>query len=95
VTLEELSEMSNDKEDMDARVTRKSRLGRNDYVASRVSTASEDRPCDATDESGRRFGGDYCATAQVLLWALRPAARLWIPLLKTWRYRGYSAHALV
>jgi len=50
---------------------------------------------DAIDESGRRFGGDYCATAQVLLWALRPAARLWIPLLKTWRYRGYSARALV
>ena len=47
-------------------------------VALRLSTASEDR--DATDESGRRFGGDYCATAQVLLWALRPAARLWIPL---------------
>ena len=63
-------------------------------VASRLPTASKD--CDATDESGRRFGGDYsCATAQVLLWALRPAARLWIPLLKTWRYRGYSARALV
>jgi hypothetical protein len=62
-------------------------------VASRLSTASKDR--DATDESGRRFGGDYCATAQALLWALRPAARLWNPLLKTWRYRDYSARALV
>ena len=44
VTLEELSETSDDKEDVDVRVTRKSRLGRNDCVAPRLSTASEDRP---------------------------------------------------
>ena len=62
-------------------------------VASRLSTASEDRG--ATDETGRRFGGDYCATAQILLWALRPAAQLWILLLKTWRYRGNSTRALL
>jgi hypothetical protein len=43
--LEEQSETSDDKEDVDARVTRKSQLGRNDCVASRLSTASEDRPC--------------------------------------------------
>ena len=47
-------------------------------VASRLPTASEER--DVTEGSGRRYGGNYCATAQILLWALRPAAWSWIPL---------------
>ena len=47
-------------------------------VALQLSTTSEER--DVTEGSGRRYGGDYCATAQIIFWALRPAARSCIPL---------------
>jgi len=93
LTLDKLNETSNDKEDVMLVSRGRFGWGAMTAVASQLSTASEDH--DATDESGRRFGGDYCATAQVLLWALRPVAQLWIPLLKTWRYRSYLTRMLV
>ena len=94
VTLEKLDETSNDKKDGKGRDTRKSRRRHNDCCD--LSTVNRfRRTCWDERKWSTIWWGLLRVTAQVLLWALRPAARLWIPLLKTWRYRGYSARALV
>jgi hypothetical protein len=79
LTLEKLDETSNGKKDVKGRDTRKSWRRHNDCCD--LSTANRFcRMCWDERKWSTIWWGLLRVTAQVLLWALRPAARLWIPL---------------
>jgi hypothetical protein len=79
VMLEKLDEMSNDKKDVKGRDMRKSRRRHNDCCDLSTVNCFHRTCCDKRKWS-TIWWGLLCVTVQVLLWALRPAARLWIPL---------------